>query len=1032
MFDLVLTTISVAISKSILSIWLEDSELVYATSNSLYAIINTKLLDKLKTRALVRRFKDIEDKIADNISVAFQYYEEQGSNLEPILIEVKDAILRSRIDSKLLTKLSYKPKKLYDHILSNGKINNKHFSDVEMSIYSRMIDLSSQYIINIAPTIPTYEKSNFEEIFDRFDNFHELTLRILNDLNSIIEVKENTMNEKFANFEHDYRAEIARKYDKLEIIGANLNRKYSRYNLSTAYVSLDVIEDSNYEHDDYENYEYDDYESTYFNKLSIDDAFNDRDKILITGEAGSGKSTIMKWLAVQSALGDLERRLTNWGKTIPIVIQLRNYPSGKIDLNKVVEEIAENIVMKIPEDWIEYIFNSGKVLLLVDGLDELKSENRESVYDWIESIIDRYNIKIVLTSRPGANERHDFIYDFEFIEYTISSMSKTSIKEFIQHWHSAVLDSRTTDIDSISNNLYHRIKTSAAIFRLATNPLMCALLCALHHDRNMKLPVNRTSLYEECTMMLLERRDSDRKIGSNIYSDLPYKQKRIIFDHIAYWMLKNNIAVAGKQDLIKVISQKLDELNTDIEVCPKILLQDILERSGMIREIEIGKLDFVHKTFQEYMAASAAARNTDWGILFEKRMNDLWNQTIILSVNFANVNETDCFLTKLLDAKEDQVKSKLLAFQCIETANEISQECKDRVVSEMNEIIPPQNDAEVVALISSGDIASNVLQYKSSFTEKEVMNSIYVLGKIGTESSLSVLETYVNNDLNERKFDVLYLALIEFDFESIVNSNIFELVCEYLKSNIKNKKLYLNCELVDLLIEINRSAFYSLIKSNVNKLKIRNLTEEFNDLVEFIDGVELLEVDGEINDQFIYSVSKFEKLSELVITINDDFNSDLRTLATCINLKDVKVILNSSFCEFLDLSDLKSIPNLEKLMISNSGNFSIDESHMNQMSVIRSLKVLQINSDQGMYLNFVDGGENLVELHTLILHFNDISSLSSLNDLFGIPKLTNLILKISDENSNEINELIETAKMLKPEMIIEINTQNRLENLVRT
>lgn len=242
MFEVILGTISVAISKTILSIWLDDSEFVYAASNTIYSIINSKVHDNLKARDMGRRFKDIEDRIANNLSTTFTQYNKENCNIEVVANEVMDTILATQIDGKTLAQLSYKPKELHRLMNKSRSIEDKHFSANEVSIYDRMLDLSSQYIINIAPTIPTYEKSNFEEIFDRFDEFHATSIKILNDLNTLIVLQGNSKEDKFSNFEHDYRVEVARKYDKLEVIGAKLDRKYSRYNLSIAYVSLDWIQ----------------------------------------------------------------------------------------------------------------------------------------------------------------------------------------------------------------------------------------------------------------------------------------------------------------------------------------------------------------------------------------------------------------------------------------------------------------------------------------------------------------------------------------------------------------------------------------------------------------------------------------------------------------------------------------------------------------------------------------------------------------------------------------------------------------------
>ena len=55
---------------------------------------------------------------------------------------------------------------------------------------------------------------------------------------------------------------------------------------------------------------------------------------------------------------------------------------------------------------------------------------------------------------------------------------------------------------------------------LAASPLLCAMMCALHHERGQSLPTNRLTLYEECVKMLLGERDKRRDIVLEEYPDL--------------------------------------------------------------------------------------------------------------------------------------------------------------------------------------------------------------------------------------------------------------------------------------------------------------------------------------------------------------------------------------------------------------------------------------------------------------------------------------------------------------------------------
>lgn len=124
----------------------------------------------------------------------------------------------------------------------------------------------------------------------------------------------------------------------------------------------------------------------------------------------------------------------------------------------------------------------------------------------------------------------------------------------------------------------------------------------------MNLPKNKRDLYEECCKMLLEKRDEERRIIQDDIQ-LSYEQKKIILAKLAYWMMKNNHVEIKIEDAEKVIKRSISgmgmlrEKNTE-----QTVFKYLLERCGILRETEKGKIDFLHRTFQEYLAAFDISR----------------------------------------------------------------------------------------------------------------------------------------------------------------------------------------------------------------------------------------------------------------------------------------------------------------------------------------------------------------------------------------------------------------------------------------
>ncbi|WP_399476870.1 hypothetical protein [Streptomyces sp. TRM68367] len=91
-------------------------------------------------------------------------------------------------------------------------------------------------------------------------------------------------------------------------------------------------------------------------------------------------------------------------------------------------------------------------------------------------------------------------------------MGQADAAAFIARWHTAARsDAPDPDrLDTYERSLLDAVGTKPDLGRLATNPLMCGLICALHRDRRGYLPHGRQELYDAALSMLLARRDDQR------------------------------------------------------------------------------------------------------------------------------------------------------------------------------------------------------------------------------------------------------------------------------------------------------------------------------------------------------------------------------------------------------------------------------------------------------------------------------------------------------------------------------------------
>ena len=106
-----------------------------------------------------------------------------------------------------------------------------------------------------------------------------------------------------------------------------------------------------------------------------------------------------------------------------------------------------------------------------------------------------------------------------------------------------ITDASDTDrLDGYERSLLTAVRTKQDLGRLATNPLMCGLICALHRDRRGYLPHGRKELYDAALSMLLIRRDRERDIERPDGIHLTEQPQIQLLQRLAYWLIRNGQA----------------------------------------------------------------------------------------------------------------------------------------------------------------------------------------------------------------------------------------------------------------------------------------------------------------------------------------------------------------------------------------------------------------------------------------------------------------------------------------------------------
>ncbi|MGI5197201.1 NACHT domain-containing protein [Streptomyces sp. CA-288835] len=552
-----------------------------------------------------------------------------------------------------------------------------------------------------------------------------------------------------ASFEHRYLSYVATRHSQLTIYGIDLANSPDRWPLDAAYLTLQALRPT----DDQEP-EGGGYIASTGSPLPAEEAFADHDLVLLRGVAGSGKTTLVQWLAVTAARGER-------GDRVPFVLPLRTLVRRADGLPAPADFLAAARVPlhgAAPDGWPDRVLTAGRGLLLVDGLDEIPEPDRERTRHWLRDLLDAYpgNLWLV-TSRPSA-VRKDWLAADGFAELALAPMSSTDVAAFIERWHTAArIDAPDPErLTAYETSLIEAVRTKPDLGRLATNPLMCGLICALHRDRRGYLPHGRQELYDAALSMLLARRDQERDMlprdprdGIQL-TELPQIQ---LLQRLAYWLIRNNRLEMDRERAERIIADALPSLPAVASQgdAPAIY-RHLLIRSGLLREPALGTVEFVHRTFQDYLGAKAAVEDGDFGLLVRNASDSQWSDVIRMAVAHARPRERAGFLRDLLaSASGDHIspwasaRIRLIALACLEHATELDPTVRADVEEQAAPLLPPRTTEEAKELASVGPLVLELLPGPEGLSEAEARAVVVTASLVGTDAAVPVLARFRNH-----------------------------------------------------------------------------------------------------------------------------------------------------------------------------------------------------------------------------------------------------------------------------------------------
>lgn len=368
----------------------------------------------------------------------------------------------------------------------------------------------------------------------------------------------------------------------------------------------------------------------------LSDQLEARAHLVVVGDPGCGKTTLLAFLAYGYALRQLSpsarNRLLSGAKQrkieemlpqsqswLPVTLVCRDLLDARIDegLLGLMSHQLRKLGYSPPAiqdlcGLFERRMLAGEVLLLVDGLDEIPTEEQRWKFaQFLARQTQAFpQITTVVTSRVvGFRGVQSALNSFKHL--SVGALGIEEKKRFVSAWAKLVSElSSEQDYTTVVNRLEPLVCYSRKLSKLCENVFLLGLVAQMF-SLDGQLPSRRADVYRRAVELMIERQRTGEGLPLAINEIYPY------LEHLAYCMRSDGAQYWSETRIIKAIEtvQRYEGEPALQQRSPEAWLNAVIHQLGVLNLAGPSKIDrrgyerrvvqFFHQSFQEYFAAQA-------------------------------------------------------------------------------------------------------------------------------------------------------------------------------------------------------------------------------------------------------------------------------------------------------------------------------------------------------------------------------------------------------------------------------------------
>lgn len=420
------------------------------------------------------------------------------------------------------------------------------------------------------------------------------------------------------------------------------------------------------------------------------------ERTVVVGEAGAGKSLLMKHLLITWASAD-ERR----AQRTPVLVELHRCNANEKSLADLIFAEFERNGVRGRQSLVERALKEGQLFILFDGLDEVTRDDQGRVIQLIKDFVRMWEKCQYVTTCRIAVYTGQLASEFSSV-ITIADFDDAGIRRLLANWPG--LDATEAD------RFFVGLTENPQLMRLAGSPLLLTMMIYLHTEVFAKtgrtLPGSRPAFYEIAINHLLGR---DRELGrDDALSLFEGADKRAALQRIALVLQETPPEQPDRRSidriqLISILKKLAPDLNLhEHQVAP--LIKEIVERSQLLVRLDGQSSRYIyrHSTLQEFLAATELRDDSARLLRCYRADRDGWRETVRL---WCGVTSRDC-ADVVNEIFSGDNHDKVLALQCVAEATRISEDTAQNIINYFIDILASDTPTGAVEA-ALGTVASD-------------------------------------------------------------------------------------------------------------------------------------------------------------------------------------------------------------------------------------------------------------------------------------------------------------------------------------